>query len=290
MLVTEGVLAYPSTLLPTPLSYREHLPHPMLRPFVRCVWELAGDSQVSEPQVIVPDGCTELVLNLGDPIEQLIGVAGSLAQPRVTVVGEIRRPVVTLTTGRIDLLGVRFLPGGLQPFISTPIGEIVDRIEAHDDVLTRAMRETIARVQNACIADRLELLEIGLIDTLQKAKRLDNALTRRVVRALMDHEGCIRMEALAEEFGVTRRHIERAFALGVGASPKSLSQVLRFRRALVAIENEDEHWTDVAEACGYYDQSHLIRDFRRFAGSTRSTYLRSNHPLNGLFHGIVTAT
>jgi AraC-like DNA-binding protein len=78
--------------------------------------------------------------------------------------------------------------------------------------------------------------------------------------------------AAAALLGVSPRQLERRFKMRVGISPKYFARIRRFQRVFPAIE-EGSEWVDAAAACGYYDQAHLIRDFRAFAGEPPSHLL-----------------
>ena len=60
----------------------------------------------------------------------------------------------------------------------------------------------------------------------------------------------------------------------IGLSPKQVASVLRFETAVKAITaaSDDESWADIAIACGYYDQSHFNREFRRYSGRPPREY------------------
>ena len=80
--------------------------------------------------------------------------------------------------------------------------------------------------------------------------------------------------SVAKDLGVSERHMRRAFAEVVGLSPKALFKLLRFDRALEAAKNRrDVSWSDIAVGAGYYDQAHLIADFRSIAGATPREFL-----------------
>jgi transcriptional regulator GlxA family with amidase domain len=68
--------------------------------------------------------------------------------------------------------------------------------------------------------------------------------------------------------GVSGRQLGRRFRVAVGVGPKLLARVLRFRHAWELGHAGPVRWPALALACGYCDQAHLIRDFRRFAGTT----------------------
>jgi AraC-like DNA-binding protein len=94
--------------------------------------------------------------------------------------------------------------------------------------------------------------------------------------------GAVEVGLLTEELGCSRRHLAARFREQVGIAPKALARILRFRRVLELIERDGvAGWADIAVRCGYYDQSHLNRDFRDFAGHTPSEYLARLLPNGG---------
>jgi transcriptional regulator GlxA family with amidase domain len=133
-------------------------------------------------------------------------------------------------------------------------------------------------VRSAEPGDRRHLLETALSEQLVRGSQ-PRELVQVAVRELVDADGGVEIEALAAKLGVSRRHLERQFGEDVGIAPKSLGQVLRFRRVLRAIEDSSPDWASVAIDCGYSDQSHLIRDFKRFVGLPPRLYLRDEHGL-----------
>lgn len=75
--------------------------------------------------------------------------------------------------------------------------------------------------------------------------------------------------AIAEDLGSSTRSLERAFLDRVGCAPKTFARIARFQRALALRETYPQwRWARVAVESGYYDQAHLIADFRQFSGMT----------------------
>jgi AraC-like DNA-binding protein len=85
--------------------------------------------------------------------------------------------------------------------------------------------------------------------------------------------GRITVGALVMETGWSRRHLIARFREHVGLTPGTLARILRFRRALGLVEVGRIGLAEIALACGYYDQAHLDRDFRAFAGGPPTDYL-----------------
>ncbi len=82
----------------------------------------------------------------------------------------------------------------------------------------------------------------------------------------------MRVERVADELGITDRHLRRAFKQSVGIGPKNFARTVRLRRA-VRMATTTGDWARIAVDAGYYDQPHLNADFRDLVGLTPRTYL-----------------
>ena len=77
------------------------------------------------------------------------------------------------------------------------------------------------------------------------------------------------MDAAAADLGVSARHLRRVFREALGTSPKAFNRLMRFLRALgTARQDARTGWAGIAAVAGYYDQAHLIAEFRTIAGVT----------------------
>jgi AraC-like DNA-binding protein len=94
-------------------------------------------------------------------------------------------------------------------------------------------------------------------------------------RRLHESNGRIRIAALAEELGWSRKRIVAGFREEVGLAPKAAGRLLRFDHAhALAGRSKRPDWARIAFECGYYDQSHLINDFRAVTGRTPATFFQ----------------
>ena len=114
---------------------------------------------------------------------------------------------------------------------------------------------------------KLLLLEAELlaraIRPLQRRTEVDFAI-ERLTHVPQDYS----IAMLSEHVGLSARRFTRLFTLEVGLTPKLYARVQRFQRVLEAMEGHAGDWTDVAQNCGYFDQSHLIRECRELSGFT----------------------
>ncbi|HYH08547.1 MAG TPA: DUF6597 domain-containing transcriptional factor [Thermoanaerobaculia bacterium] len=227
------------------MPYEEIPPTPALRPWVECFWTRRDDAPSASEHRVLPDGCADLVFDLraGDS----------------DVVGTMTRPLVIPPGGPSHFFGVRFRPGRAAAFLRIPLAEITDAQVPLGDLWKDWSGEpSIERIER-------ELL-----------RRLDPDRDPRVdaaIAQILGSGGTARVNDLAREIGISRQHLARQFQHHVGVSPKTFARVTRFRRLL---ESQPADWADAAVAHGYYDQSHLIADFRELAGTTPHAFHFSN--------------
>ena len=96
------------------------------------------------------------------------------------------------------------------------------------------------------------------------------------MRRIVDAGGSLGITRLAPALGVTRQHLARRFAQLVGVSPKTFARVVRLgrvvERARAVPVGEAVNWSAIAAELGYYDQAHLVDEFRELAGVTPAAW------------------
>jgi AraC-like DNA-binding protein len=258
-------------------QYREHLPIPALRAHVRVLWELSGPCDDPAPQRMIPDGSMSLWLNFGAPLAWVPGGGHDVPRGGTLFLGEIRRPFEISSSGALDVVGVSFWAGRARTLVDAPLRELVDRLVADPPLAAKLSRDLARSVHGADPGDRITLLQTALARAIV-ASRVPSGPVRRALELLERDEGTLRIATLAETVGLSPRQIERRFAEEVGVAPKPLAAVLRFRRALDAMMVGSTDFAAIAGRCGYFDQSHLVRDFTRFAGSPPTRFVATDAP------------
>ncbi|HEX3184901.1 MAG TPA: AraC family transcriptional regulator [Pyrinomonadaceae bacterium] len=265
------------------MRYREIPPRPPLNSFVECFWTLEGDGPAlgSPPERILPDGCVELILNFGDRFSQHDNDAREL-QPRHFLVGQMSGPILISPNGAVQLLGIRFHPGGTSAFVRVPMNEVTDRI-AELGGLSSELEQELLRVSECLpsLRARIAAVEGALIRRLLRGSHDSPAL--RLAARVVQSAGLISVDQLATDAGISSRQLERRFLREIGVGPKLLGRILRFQQVFRAVERLDAAWASIAVECGYYDQAHLIRDFNQFAGQTPSVLLAEKSSLTNAF-------
>jgi len=223
---------------------------------VEAIWRLAGSTPAGEesPRRVVPDGCIDILFDL--------------ERGTSSVIGPMTRAVCVRLAGRVDILGIRFRPGGAAPLLDPAADELRDRAPAIRDVLPgwRPVAELGERLRTVAPDERPRVAASAVARWLVAAPDGDAAVLEaaRLARAT---RGRATVGQLALSIGLTRRTLERRFAAAVGLAPKFVLRVERFREAQRIVDrNPSTPWSTVAFRAGYADQPHLSREVRRLVG------------------------
>lgn len=276
-----------------------------LRAYVHGYFASTSNLRAPVQEHHVPSTEVPLVLNFGAPHRRVdVASAGDWsARDGVWVVGLHDRHQLTAAIGERQFMIVRFTPIGAHLFIGLPMHAIANQavdLELIDPTLARAL---VGRTSAGSWTDRFAAVE-SLI-----ARRVADARIPASIdvawRRLVATDGRVALGSLATELECSHRTLIARFRTCVGLPPKTIARLLRFNRAVrsldrvsrtrangpagkpyLAAKHPDEprvgaiQWADLAADCGYFDQAHLIREFREFAGLTPDAFLRRMSFLN----------
>ena len=112
-----------------------------------------------------------------------------------------------------------------------------------------------------------------LFGRLSDKETIDN-IVKSTIDAMFQSNGSKPLNAILKDNLRKRRQLERNFKKQIGISPKQLSKVIRLQAILQLLLNQKtETLTGVAYETEYYDQSHFIKDFKEFTGTTPKEFL-----------------
>jgi AraC-like DNA-binding protein len=249
--------------------------HPRLADFVDTVWYYDGYAPPHRLERVLPDGSMQLIIHLrGEPLR----VYGREDAPHEVqgplVCGPRARYSLVDTAQQGALVGIHFRPGGAAPLLGVPAGELRDTDVPLEALWGAGAWELQQQIVEAPTPEaRLRLLEATLLARLESARALDPVVTYAVLAFAPALRGAS-VAAVAAATSLSHRHFISVFREAIGLTPKTYCRVARFQAALRAIaRGEQVKWAVLAAACGYYDQAHLVHDFRAFSGLAPSGYL-----------------
>jgi AraC-like DNA-binding protein len=256
------------------VRYREIRPSAALASFVDAFWTLEHDGDGAPPQRVVPDGHPELILNLGQPFE-FFDDTGWRGQPRCFLAGQIDGPLLLRPNGRASILGIRFHPDGASSLLDPPMHELARKFTPVADLSPKLARDLDRALDSGHPVAHVEAVLLAG----QATSRLCDPIVSEAVRRIIGARGAQDLGELAGGLGVSARQLERRFNRTVGLAPKLFCRMQRFIHVFRAIGERPGNWADAAIDCGYYDQAHLIRDFKSFSGETPAALLADDADL-----------
>ena len=175
-------------------------------------------------------------------------------------------------------LAVRFRPGAARIFVGVPLCEVSNQVLPIADLWGDDGARMCEQLTGADDLDaQVHIVENALVTQLARGHGFKDSATQTVRNAgrLLDHARQLpTVNALAHQLGIGERRLRRAFDDAAGISPKTYLRILRFRRALQAAQaSATPRWSAVAADAGYYDQAHMIDEFRHLVAATPTTLL-----------------
>ena len=188
--------------------------------------------------------------------------------------------------GRQEGIEVRLTPLGARALFGLPMHELTNRVVDLDALIGRRGDELIERLWDTVSwKRRFAVLDEAIAARFERAPRPESELAWAWGR-MRASAGRASVSGLAGELGWSHRRLIARFREGIGLAPKTMGRVLRFERVSRLLQQvEEPRLAEVALDCGYYDQAHLNRDFRQFAGTTPGGYLARRLPPGGGVEG-----
>lgn len=245
-------------------------PHPQLRDYIIGYVGLRSTMRLTRERHL-PSGEAALVVNLGTP-HDVIGPgvqAATLKFRSVAAMGVHDQPFVTSSAGAKHLLVVRLTPPGARLLFGVAMDQLcnrwIDLVEV-DRVLARRIEGRVHEPREW--NDLFDFMDSAMIE-----RRAGAPISARGVlwawRELRRSGGLSSIDSLADHLDWSHKRLLAGFREHVGVRPKATAEIVRFNRVLRLPRTDGRiNWASVAQDCGYYDQAHMIREFKSFAGVT----------------------
>lgn len=245
-------------------------PHPLLQEFINCIMIVHAEVEANGKQNICiypPTPQTSLFFYINDRVKvKKENETEFILQPRSAIVG-LQATTVTLDVNKNHkAVRVGFHPGGMFRLLGISMKNMIDEHYNAEDIFGNEMKTLNVKLAEAkTFNDIKNVIESFLLD---KVKRLKRALPfDMAMLEILRYNGNVPMEKIASLACVSLRQFERISKERIGISPKMFARLTRFSKAYRIRENfPNISWTSIAYECGYFDQMHLIRDFKEFAG------------------------
>jgi AraC-like DNA-binding protein len=257
------------------MIYQTYYPKSPLSRFIEFFWMREGDNLSAVQTRLLPMGTMELVINLDEDRIPLFDRHSRIecgSTNGAMICGTHSENFIIRDANKISVIGVHFKPGGGGAFFELPAGELYnERISVNEIWKTRAAELRDRLAQESAPETRFRVLEQFLMQMLRPIKyhpAVNFALHQ------FQQPANLTIRSITEQTGFSARHFNQLFRDQVGITPKLFCRIQRFQKVLEMLSvKAPVDWLDIAFTCGYFDQAHLIHDFRAFADCTPTEYL-----------------
>lgn len=256
------------------MIYREYKPGSQLSHYVECYWSAKAEQPpFNEQESLIPDGTIELMFNFGDNYSQLIGDQKKLVKGS-HVIGIRKQSLFISQTNKQDFFSIRFKPGGFFSIFKIPVYSFANEFYQISELFDHELNTLEYRLYDAdSNSQRVKIIEQFLLHKLSP-QHDDIALVQFCAKKLLTDPSCT-IESLAGQFNSNYKTIERKFNEVIGLLPSKLMTIKQFNRAIHSMYSCNYNTlAEIAYASGYYDQSHFIRQFKKFTSATPRQFLK----------------
>lgn len=250
-----------------------------LSPYIKNYWFLKANA-TNQVQGIIPTGNINLFFHRGNPLSQ---ESDNSLLPHMFISGQSTTHSNLIQSGITDMICVTFHAFGARMFFKEPMSEFKEQSIALDlldnsDILELGKRLQETFESKACI----HLIEAFLKKRYLHLKEYN---FRRIEAAVSAVDlGGATISNLADISCLSYKQFKRIFAEYMGLNPKEFMRIIRFQRALYTLQTDTAmSLTELAYTCEFYDQSHLISEFKHFSGYTPSEYIAICNPYSDYF-------
>ncbi|MBK6998042.1 MAG: helix-turn-helix transcriptional regulator [Lewinellaceae bacterium] len=261
------------------LKFTQKKPHHNLQNYIRSYWLIQSEG-VEEPlDLLVPDGYPEMFFVLNESLK-MPQFSGEKYWPEHTdagLIGQATAPFAFQPAPFSKMLFVKFYPWTPQQLFGIPSWQLndlaIDLGAATTDPAFRQLNQRVCSSQN--LTDMVTLLDAFFLKKLAYAPA-DNSFLAFAVRQIYASNGAISIDQLTQHAHASRRYVEKIFKEKIGMSPKQYARMIRVKKASMYLMDPRFNFNIREIAChlDYYDQSHLLKDFKSVMGQSPSVYLQ----------------
>ena len=253
-------------------AYTELPPPPALQPYIRCFWGTpepirAAEASADQPSLVIPDTCMDIIFSLDYTHQTLFG--------RFCAMDENAYPAYSEPSAALcSTFAIRFYAWTAVLFAERPLSG--SRNQSFD---AAAFFPSLCEQLIPMLTSVSSLSERARVASLYLLQRLDTSRARSLlmnaVDSVINARGAIRVADLAARNAVSRKQLERVFDEQIGVSPKAFASLVRYQLLWQELcFGRDDHALDLVEKYGYFDQAHLLNDFKKRHAMTPSQALR----------------
>jgi len=255
-----------------------HQPNGALAPFVELFTYYAGYTPDHSIERLLPEGVIEIVIDLTD--EPKFTYDNTTLKPNQTFkrswVSGMRDSFLSIgIEPDSSMFVIRFRRGQAYPFLKLPVDKLYDRVIDGECIFGNSIATLREQILSASDPDaKFRCAEQFLLELTNDGVDIHPAV-QYAVGEICRSPSTTTLRDVVRQTGYSHKHVITLFERFVGVRPKTFLRIMKFQHIVQSVDKaQTVHWAQIAADCGYYDQAHLIHDFRLFSGFSPEAYLK----------------
>lgn len=248
--------------------HQEYLPPEELQDSIKCFWYNRSEHQLELSSFeVLPDGYAEIIFYFGELYD-----AELKPLPSPFMVGLLNQPIRYMTKNRLEVIAIRCFPWTVFDLLGLPSN--ASKLAVFEHPLSTLQQPLQKCIQEGKIEDAMALLKAYFLSI--HAQLSPDTMLYKAGIAMRKAKGIMPVAQIAEAAHATVRTLERKFKHSSGFTVKDVTSIMRFEQ----VRNQlwlypESNIAGLAHDLGYTDQAHLIREFKRYSGTTPSTFAKN---------------
>jgi len=261
------------------MNFQEFIPSEVLKPYIKCYYTFESDSDTEFEDTVFPSGLMEIIFNLGEGTWETLVNGKFQTTPKIELWGQIVKLLAVKSKGKHFMLGIRFFPHTAAWFLEGDIAIFNNQVSNLSDIIGAPVKILHSQLlETPKTNSRIELIEDFLMRRLsvthEKPLKIDKVAN--ILSSIKRNATESNIGDIALKHGITPRYLHKLIYRYTGLSPKSFNKINRFQNSLKLIAKNVQPLTSIAYDCGYFDQSHFIRELKSFTGFAPSGFDSTN--------------
>jgi len=252
-------------------------PHPCLDYLIDYYWV---DKNDSGSFIILPDGSSSIIFSIGSPFNVLIDETTEKTINHDVLIG-VQKKYFVLSKG-VDtyLIGVKFKQGEAFHFFKKPMLQFSNKIINLNDVFsvdTNSLEEVLVKAKND---DEIRKILNYFFFVNVESLICESKVVHSVIQKVKVSGTALLIKDLCVSENISNKHLISLFNKKVGISPKLLYRINKFLKVIEILQVSNRvNWSQIAQDCHYYDQAHLINEFKKFSSLSPNEYFENKNAI-----------
>ncbi|MDX1629207.1 MAG: helix-turn-helix domain-containing protein [Fulvivirga sp.] len=263
-------------------NYREFLPAENLLNYVECYYYLyiSQKDSFSDNHIILPDGSSEVIFNCGLKYSKLpfdgLDATYAALPARSYIIGQKTKSFVMKYEGDNEVWGIRFKPYGLYTFLGSSLDDAEEK-QIDSESIWPEIRSLEEQIFLSTSLSHMKKLTDEFLSHSFKVKHYSIPThIMELAKVIVNTKGTAPVRTVFRNFAKCPRSLEIEFKKYTGLTTKSFSNLIRLGFSRILVSN-NRSLSEIAYSCGYFDQSHFIRQFKKFTGMPPGRFKTTRH-------------